>query len=350
MGALDYCSPNNYDAAAMDVLYRNDGGGRFTDVSLAAGIGSSFGNGLGVVFGDYDDDGWLDVFVANDGRRDQLWINQRDGTFADEALIRGCAVDRDTGMPKAGMGVTSQDVDRDGDLDIMVCNLVNESDSVWRNEGRQFDDMTGSAGLAGTADKFTRFGLGWIDFDLDGWFDLYEANGRVMKEHPNYTSNWYDEPNLVFAGGPDRFVEVEPRGGTAEPVLGSSRAAAFGDVDGDGAVDVLVSNNHGAAHLLLNRVGRRGNHVVLDVRERSGRPALGARVDVTIAGDRRRFDVRSEASYLACNDPRITVGLGDARMIDAIEVAWVDGETTIHEGVAAGKPSRSCGRVRACRT
>ena len=330
MGSADYCSPLNYDSPAMDVLYRNDGNGRFTDVTVEAGMNYGFGNGLGYVVGDFDGDDWLDVFVANDGLVDQLWVNQGDGRFVDKALLTGCAVDMEGGVPKAGMGVTAGDIDADGDLDLMVCNLVNESDSVYRNEGSYFTDVTAGVGLGSVSKGFTRFGQGWVEFDNDGWFDLYQSNGRVMQASPAYDTDPYAEPNLLFRGLPGgRFEEVRPRGGTDPALHTVSRAAAFGDVDGDGGVDVLVANSNGRnVSLLMNRVPDRGHWLSLDVRERSGRPAEGAVVIAEIDGRQQRRDVRAGYSYLACNDPRVHLGLGSASTLASVEIRWVDGETT----------------------
>ena len=325
-GGPDYCSPLNYGAPAMDVLYRNNGDGTFTDVTREAGMDRGFGNGLGFVFGDFDGNGWLDVFVANDGLVDQLWSNQGDGTFEDTALLAGCAVDMEGGVPKAGMGVTAGDIDEDGDLDLMVCNLIDESDSVYRNDGRFFTDITSRSGLGTVSRRFTRFGMGWVDFDNDGLFDLYQANGRVMLAADSYVEDGYAEPNLLFRGLPDaRFEEVLPRGGTATPLYGTSRAAAFGDIDGDGGMDILVVNRDGPVHLLHNRVPKRGAWIRFRVLEAHGRDAEGAEVRVRFGDRELRRDVRAGFSYLACNDPRVHVGLGAATQVEEVEVRWVDG-------------------------
>ncbi|MFG0319176.1 MAG: FG-GAP repeat domain-containing protein, partial [Planctomycetota bacterium JB042] len=291
-GAEDYCDPQSYAAPAADVLYENDGAGRFVDRTADAGVGAP-GTGLGVVAGDLDADGLPDLFVANDGRPDFLWRNLGALRFVDEGLERGCAVDGH-GAAKAGMGVEAADFDDDGDLDLLVCNLGTETDSYFRNDGGSFVDGTAGIGLARTSRPFTRFGVGAFDLDLDGRLDLYQANGRVQRLSPAFSDDPYAEPNLLFRGAADgRFEEVLPRGGTAEPRARTSRGAAFGDVDGDGAVDVLVVNRDAEAALLVNRTPGRGAVAVLDVRDDTGAPALGAVISARVAARTLRREVRA---------------------------------------------------------
>ena len=324
-GGADYCSPKSYGAPTPAVLYRNDGSGRFTDVSVAAGLHAAFGNGLGVVCGDFDGDGREDVFVANDGTPNQLWVQQVDGVFKDRALISGCAMDL-AGVAKAGMGTDAADLDDDGDLDLVVANLAGETDSIFRNDKGQFADRTASAGIAAATSGFTRFGIGLVDFDDDGFLDFFVATGRVTRAALPLAADPYAEPNLVFRGaaGP-KFTEVLPRGGTATPLVFTTRAAAFGDVDGDGAVDVLLANRDAPAHLLRNVVRERGHHVLFRVVEEHGRDALGAVVSLSFGGRKITRSVRAASGYCSSSDPRVHVGLGPATRIDDLLVRWVDG-------------------------
>src|SRR5438552_1281455 len=226
-GVPDYCSPKTYDLPSSATLYRNNGNGTFADVTDRSGLRAAVGNGLGVVVGDVNDDGWPDVFVANDGTPNQLWMNKNGRGFENVALTMGCALDLD-GKPKAGMGVHMADVDGDGDLDLLVVNLDGESDSFYRNERAFFRDDTAAVGLRTVSRPFTRFGAALLDFDNDGRLDIYEANGRVGRQSELFSTDPYAEPNLLFHGlaGP-RFEEVKPRGGTRSLLAGTSRAASF---------------------------------------------------------------------------------------------------------------------------
>lgn len=323
-GGADYCSPKSYGAPSAAVLYRNDGGGRFTDFSQAAGIRSALGNGLGVLACDFDGDGREDVFVANDGTPNHLWMQKEDGTFAEEALLRGCAMDMDC-VAKAGMGVESVDADDDGDPDLLVANLSGETDSFYRNDRGQFADRTASAGIAAATSSFTRFGIALRDFDHDGLLDLYVATGRVTRT-PDPSAPDYEEQDLLFRGAPGgRLEEVRPRGGVAEPYLGATRGCAIGDVDGDGALDLLTVEKDAPARLYRNVVPARGAWTALRVLEASGRDALGARVAFTAGGRRITRWVRSASGYCTASDPTVHVGLGAAAVEGEIEVRWADG-------------------------
>ena len=328
LGDRNYCSPRDYNAPVPDVLYRNNGDGTFADVSAKAGLGAAFGNGLGVVCGDFDGDGSTDIFVANDSTINQLWLNQGDGTFVDRALLRGCALD-ESGTVKAGMGVCAIDIDDNATLDLLVVNLHDETDSFYRNQGTYFTDATVAVGLSWGNRLFTRFGVGILDFDNNGTLDLYEVNGRIDYGSFNQLSaDPFAEPNLLFAGQPDgRFEEVLPRGGTAALLVGTSRAAAFGDVDNDGGVDVLVVNRDAPACLLRNVVGERGNWIAFRVLDDRGGDALGAVVTFGVGSARKTREVRTAYSYLAANDPRIHVGLGSEERVHDVAVRWPGGQS-----------------------
>jgi len=324
-GHQEYCGPTNYQATTPDLLYRNEGDGTFTEVSKEAGLGAARGNGLGIVIGDFDGNGSPDVFVANDQVENHLWINRGDLRFEERALIAGCALD-DMGKAKAGMGTHAVDADDDGDLDLLVVNLSGESDSFFRNEGTYFQDRTTSRGLGATSRSFTRFGVGLVDFDNDGHVDIYLANGRVAREAQHFSDDPYAEPNQVLRGGPEgRFEEVLPRGGTAALLVATSRGAAFGDVNGDGGVDVLVVNKDAPPHLLLNQVPGRGNWLAVRALDAHGRDAIGATVTARYGGRAVNRDVRSAYSYIAASELTVRFGLGKARRVESLTVRWMDG-------------------------
>jgi enediyne biosynthesis protein E4 len=323
-GVPDYCSPASYDLPSASLLFHNNRNGTFTDVSENAGIQSAVGNGLGVVAGDFDGDRRVDVFVANDRTANHLWLNQGSGRFRESALAMGCALDQD-GVAKSGMGVYAVDADDDGDLDLLVVNLDGESDSFFRNQGRFFADDTVSVGLRTPTRPFTRFGAALLDFDNDGALDLYEANGRVGRQSEVYAADPYAEPSLLLRGFPGpRFEEVRPRGGIASPLFATGRAAAFGDIDNDGGTDIVVVNRDSRAYLLHNVVKPRGHWATIRALDH-GRDAIGAQITMTVGQRTIRRDVRAAYSYLASNDPRVHVGLGQEAVMRNVGVSWADG-------------------------
>ena len=323
-----YCGPTAYDVPAMDRLYRNNGDGTFTDITLDAGINVAFGNGLGVVGADFNDDGLTDVFVANDAMVNQLWLNLGDLRFEESCLLWSCAMDSD-GIEKAGMGVAAADVDNDGDSDLLVVNLHGQSDSLFMNQGSYFSDATRRAGLGTPSMRYTRFGVTLADFDNDGRLDLYEANGNVGLTEPVDVGDGYAEPNVLYRGGIEpggvRFEEIKPQGGVSPPLIHTSRALAVGDVDADGGLDLVVVNRDAPAYLLMNRATR-GNWVRFQVLAASGRDAHGAAVSAMVDTTRMRRDVQPSASYLASSDPRVHFGLGDEVEATNVVVRWPGGE------------------------
>ena len=321
-GARNYCDPDNYDAPTHDRLYRNDGDGTFIDVSIEAGLGGVRGNGLGAISADFDQDGRLDVFVANDKTMDRLWLNQGELRFRDEALLWGCAMD-DHGVAKAGMGVAAADTDNDGDSELLVVNIEGETDSFFRNEGAYFTDATATVGLATTSRGYTRFGVALADFDNDGRLDLYEANGRVAYSPEAQASDVFAEPNLLFRGRDGgRFDLVTSASGAP---LHTSRALAVGDVDGDGGLDLLVANRDAPPYLLMNRVAGDNGWLGFRVLSRTGRNAYGATVSAMIGATRVHRDVQVGGSYLASHSPIVHFGLGGESVVRAVTVRWPGG-------------------------
>lgn len=327
-GIHTYCSPLNYNTPAPDSLYHNEGNGKFRDVSESSGIRKIFGNGFGVACGDYNRDGHVDLYVANDGMPNQLWLNHGDGTFADESLLWGCAVNMQ-GKSEAGMGVSTVDIDHDGDLDLFVTHLNLETNTFYLNEGEWFTDATSQLGLVAPSMEFTGFGIGFADFDHDGNLDIYVANGRVSKiENPYDADNIFAEPNQVLSDrGDGRFVEIKPRGGTTPLLLATSRAAAFGDLNNDGAIDIVVANMDGKPHLLRNVIGANRRSIQFRVLERDGTDAINADVALKIGGKTRHRQVQTAYSFGASNDPRVHFGVGEQTEIQRVTVTWSDGKT-----------------------
>ena len=322
-GTLNYCPPQNYDAAAPDRLFRNDGDGTFTDVSDEAGLNLAFGNGFGIVGADFDGDARTDIYVANDMTVNQLWLNQGGLRLRDAAVRLGVGVDS-YGTAKAGMGVASGDLDDDGDVDVLVVNLEGQTDSLFRNQGDWFDDATAEFGLGVTL-RHTRFGVAFADFDNDGRLDLYEANGRVSATESREGDMFAEENDLYRLQEDGRFALLSPAGGVDGPLVHTSRGLALGDVDDDGGLDLLIVNRDAPAYLLMNRA-RRGNYARFRVLTRHGRDAHAATVSANVGGTRQHRDVAPVSSYLSSNDPRVHFGLGEEEQARNVVVRWPNGE------------------------
>ncbi len=330
--ARDYCTPRVFRAPG-NRLFHNRRDGTFADVTVAAGVDKEFGHGLGVVSADFNDDGWIDIYVANDGDPNQLWMNQKNGTFKNEALLAGAAVNRD-GKAEAGMGVDAGDFDGNGTYDIFITHLMEETNTLFTNLGDAvFEDRTRETGLGMPGRRFTGFGTLFFDYDNDTWLDLLVVNGAVqllpelMRKGDPFPLG---QPNQLFWNtGNGRFAEIVDQAGPGFQLLEVSRGAAFGDVDNDGDTDVLVTNNNGPVRLLLNQLGNRNHWLGLRIVSRQGREALGAQVDVVVKKNqvlRRR--VRTDGSYLSANDPRVLVGLGSGTQVEAVRIRWPDGSVS----------------------
>ena len=349
-GRPDYCSPNTFQPQ-QSRLYHNNGNGTFTDASTKAGIAHDFGPALGVSTADFNRDGWIDVYVANDGQPNLLWMNQRNGTFKNLGLLSGTALSAH-GKAKAGMGVDAGDADNDGDEDLFVTNLTGEGNDLYVNDGSgYFEEQSARSGLGAASRGFTGFGTGWFDLDNDGLLDTITVNGAVQTIEALRRANdplpLHQRKRLFRNLGGGRFEDASARGGPAFELSEVGRGAAFGDVDNDGDVDVLVANNNGAPRLLVNQIGSRNHWVGLKLVGTTGRDMLGARVGVVREdGTTLWRRSRSDGSYASANDPRVVVGLGAATGVAKIRVIWpggamedwsppaVDRYTTLREGEA----------------
>ena len=334
-GARDYCPPETY-GGTPDHLYRNTGGGRFADVSDTALVGGQFGPALGVAVADYDGDGWSDIYVANDATENLLWINQQDGTFRDVALLAGAALSG-MGLAEASMGVDAGDYDNDGDEDLFMTHITNEGNNLYVNDGSaSFRDRSTVSGLGAGSLPYTGWGTTWFDYDNDGWLDLLAVNGTVIASPgPADRPFPYDQRKSLFRNlGDGTFEDVTGAAGAVFELSETGRGAAFGDVDNDGDVDVVVGNDTGPVRLLINRIGNRRHWLGLRLVGAGGRDMLGARVAVRRPGEPTLWRrARSDGSYASANDPRVLVGLGDSDVRPAVEVRWPDGRTETWEDV-----------------
>ena len=291
-GPADYCPPE-VSPPQPDRLFRNQGDGTFADVTLEAGLGREYGPGLGASAADYDNDGWPDLFVANDQQENQLWINQRDGTFRNRALLWGTALGA-TGVAKADMGVDAGDFDNDGDEDLFITELTGQGSTLYVNDGGMFRDQSAGRGIRAASLPYTGFGAGWLDIDNDGWLDVVAVNGTVTLDLEAYGPDnpfALQQRNQVFRNrGGARFEDVTERAGAAFVLSEVSRGAAFGDVDNDGDTDVLVANGAGPVRLLVNEVGPAAPLDRAPTRQpRAAAGHAGARVEVTLPDGSTRW-------------------------------------------------------------
>ncbi len=325
-GRPDYCSPLNYKAPSVDTLFRNRGDGTFENVTIRAGLDRAYGYGLGVVGTDLTGDGWPDLYVANDATPNQLWVNQHDGTFRDEAMIRGCAVNG-LGMSEAGMGIALVDTLNRGVFDLFITHLVGEANRLFLNRDGYFTDHVTPRGPGATSWPHTSFGVGFFDFDHDGQLDAYIVNGRVKRGVTDLDpSDEYAEPNTLLRGlGEGAFEEVQPTGGTSPVLLAAGRGAAYGDLDNDGDVDVVITNRDGPTHLLRNLAGNRGRWLLFRVLDRRGLDAINAELRIEQGAFRRWQRVLPNQSYCSSNDPRVHFGLGTLERVERLWVRWPGG-------------------------
>jgi hypothetical protein len=326
-GTMVACGPPGLQGG-KNILFHNNGDGTFTDVSEKSGILKTPGTyGLGVLVGDFDNDGWSDIYVANDSSSSALYKNNHDGTFTDIALEAGVAYSAD-GKPQAGMGVAAIDYDCDGHLDIVKTNFAGDTTSLYRNLGKMtFDDRTFQAGL-GKNTRFLGWGVGFIDFDNDGWPDIFVCNGHVYPEVGETSAeSGYRERKVLYRNlGNGTFSDVSLTSGPGILEQVPGRGCAFGDFDNDGDVDVLVNCVNDMPQLLRCDQAPRANWLkVKTVGVKSNRSGIGARIYCTTEGKHRQMDeVRSGGSYSSQNDLRVHFGLGKATHAE-IEVRWPSG-------------------------
>jgi hypothetical protein len=328
-GVNVFCGPVGL-LGESDHLFHNNGDGTFTDVSVKAGVADLEGRfGFASVFADLDDDGWLDLVVANDSTPNYLYRNRHDGTFEDVSYLSGFAVNEE-GRAQASMGIGVGDYNRDGRLDLFITTFSDDYKTLYRNDGgANFTDVSFRAGVGNPTIPFLAWGAGFLDFDNDGLLDLFIANGHVypIADRTEWGTTWAERPQLFRNLNGSKFQEVPPATGSGLAVVIPARGAAFGDLFNDGRIDVVL-NNIDAPPTLLRNVVKNGNHwltLKLVGGPKSPRDAIGAKVFLTAGGIRQRADVFSGGSYASSSDPRVHFGLGAATKIEKLEIHWPSG-------------------------
>jgi hypothetical protein len=349
-GRRDYCPPNSYRAQPSR-LFHNRGNGTFEDVTAKALIGGAYGPALGVSTADFNNDGWIDLYVANDSQPNQLWINQHNGRFKDTAFLAGAAVSG-TGQAEASMGVDAGDIDNDGDEDLIVTNWLDQMNALYVNDGMgNFEDRRAPSGLGAPSLAKTGFGAGWFDFDRDGLLDLFVANGGVATIEALARANdpfpLKMTPQLYRNVGGGRFEDVSSRAGAVFKIADVGRGVAFGDIDNDGDTDILVANTNGQLRLLINNSPNQNHWLGLRLVSDVGRPfqgrlggaespalrdaralrdQVGARVQIIRDGAPPLWRrAHADGSYASSNDPRVLAGLGASTAVPRVTVTWPSG-------------------------
>jgi len=327
-GYRSYCHPDNFKGAA-NLLFRNNGDGTFSDVSEEAGVANPNGKGLGVAFADYDGDGYTDIYVANDSMMCFLYHNKGNGTFEEVALTAGAGYNED-GKPFAGMGVDFADYDNDGRPDIFVTNLSQEMYALYKNiGGGSFQYATNRTGVGHATLPYSGWSTKFIDYDNDGWKDLFVTQGHVMDTIGLTAPNLkYLEPPLLLRNNQGSFVRVSPaEAGSAFDSAKAGRGAAFGDLDNDGSIDVVISNIGQPPTILRNTAGRRNHWLAMRLEgRRANRDGIGCRVKVTMAsGKAQYYEAQTASGYLSASDRRLLIGLGAETVAQRIEIRWPGG-------------------------
>jgi hypothetical protein len=335
-GVPAYCSPNDFQGTP-DILYRNNGDGTFTDVSQQSHVAQYIGKGMGLAFADYDDDGFTDIFISNDTYQNFLLHNNGDGTFTDVAMLAGVQYN-ESGKNMAGMGADFRDIDDDGRPDIVQTSMFGDSFQLYHNVGDgQFQDISAASGLTLFSSRLTGWGTGIFDFDNDGHKDLFTANAEILDMSMKISHRPYPLPNGLFHNRGDLSLEDwSARVGADFAQPAAHRGAAFGDFNNDGKVDVVLSVVNGPPQLLMNRNTAPNHWIILKlVGTKSNRDGLGTKVKIT-AAHRTQFNVATTAAgYNSSSDKRVHFGLGDAAVIDKIELAWPSGIKQVLTSVKA---------------
>jgi enediyne biosynthesis protein E4 len=335
-GTKSSCGPNAY-SGSLNALYHNNGDGTFTTVTSSSKIAQPDGKNLAVGAFDWKNNGWPDLFVANDGQPAALYENLHNGKFRETAESVGMAYSSH-GQTMAAMCISLGDYDNDGWLDLFISDFQKNSDHVWHNSGKgYFDEVSDETGLTQPTKEVLSFGGGFFDYDNDGWLDLFIGNGHVYPEIEQITNTLYKQHNSLFHNDSHgKFVEASTAGGLNSLPRRAARGVAFADFDNDGYVDVLVANNGDPPTLLHNNALHKNHYVNFKlVGTKSNRDALGARIKITAGGVNQIREIVGGGSYLSQSDLRANFGLGDAKVISSIDVNWPSGAHQTFQNVPA---------------
>ena len=337
-GVRVYCDPRLYEGE-LDILYRNNDDGTFTDITESAGFSGATGRGLAIAWGDYDDDGDMDVYIVNDADQNFLYRNNGDGTFTDVSLTAGVGFSED-GDAENGMGADFGDYDNNGYLDLIVTNFQDQTNTLYHNEGGGlFSDVSYASKIGTISLPYLAWGVSFCDYDNNGYQDLFIANGHLHENVQAFNpTGFYEQPNLLFRNNRDgTFDEVGTDSGSGMHLEKVSRGFAYSDYDNDGDLDQLVTNLKGTPDLLENGGGQNTWLTLKLIGTHSNRDAIGARVKVTTGNLTQIREVRSGSSYLSQSDMRLHFGLGAHRQVDRVEIRWPSGLQEQLEGVEANQ-------------
>ena len=334
-GIRTYCSPDKYEGLP-NFLYHNNGDGTFTDVSVKSGIGAHVGKGMGVAFADYDGDGYMDVFVANDTFRNFLFRNNGDGTFAEIGVKAGVAFN-ENGKSVAGMGADFRDIDNDGRPDLFLTATVNDTFPLYRNVGKWFEDITSQSGVTRATQRRTGWGAGIFDFDNDGRKDLFAALGAILDNSWEVERLPANVPNLILRNEGATFKDESASAGVTFAEARLHRGAAFGDINNDGRVDIITTSLNDRPEILVNESTPSNHWLTLKLEgKRSNRNAIGAKITITPkTGPRQYNHVTTSVGFASSSDRRVHFGLGPAQLVQSIEIDWPSGAHQKLEQVAS---------------
>jgi len=337
----DYCSPQAF-SYQHDRLFKNLGANKFEEITSIAGLKSKAGPGLGVVTTDVNKDGLLDYYIANDGEPNHLWLNQGNDSFKENGFMSGLSVNMN-GKPEASMGVDVSDYDNDGDEDFFMTHLNRQTNTLYVNNGKgRFTDLSIKMKIGSSSYSYTGFGTMWLDYDLDGYLDLFSANGEVIKNQKQQIAGDafpFKQPNQLWKNlGNGSFSESSKQQDSSFLQPKVSRGAARVDIDNDGDLDIIVSNNNGTPHLYINKLSQPNNWIGIDLyNKKTKRTETDALIELTQEDVKMFRRVKTDGGYASSNDHRVVFGLNSNKSKANVKVNWRDGSSSIHKNLDLNK-------------